>query len=150
MSSSAPHPMSSNAPLHMRHPTRRSAPPPTSKSVPAQDMEGMAREVLTMEANRNAQGFPSKVVPVSQSKSQYRNAPVCPRKTANRWQCRLQQSPEPLYPSRTASRCPGPTAKMSPGRAAPVCPRTRRCPSKSAAPRAMAIEFLCLVTDYLL
>merc|ERR1712106_1301621 len=76
-SSSAPPLMSSNAPLPMRHLTRRSAPPPTSRSAQAQGMEVMEREVLATEANKLAPKFPSKVAPVSQSRSRCRNAPVC-------------------------------------------------------------------------
>ena len=135
MSSSVPPLMSSNAPLLMRHLTRRSAPPPTSRSAQAQGMEVMEREVLAMEANKLAPKFPNKVAPVSQFRSRYRNAPVCPRRTANRWQCRLQESPAPLCPSRTASRSPSRAATACPRRAAPAClsRHLQRWPRKFAA-----------------
>merc|ERR1719309_1816316 len=68
-----------------------------------------------MDRNNPAPRFLRKVAQVFQSRNLSRNAPLCPKKAVNRWQCRLQEKAAHLYPSRTASR--------SPSRTAPGCPR---------------------------
>merc|ERR1739847_260378 len=75
-------------------------------------MGGTAREVLDMDKNNPAPRFLRKVAQVSQSRNLSRNAPLCPRKAVNRWQCRLQEKAVRLCPSRTASRSPSRTAAV--------------------------------------